>query len=97
MNGILVVIVIMAVVLFLMGIRIVKPTHRGVIERLGKYHRFLDVGFNWIIPIIESTRYRNITERMTNIASQEIITKDNLNAKVELVVYHRVKSDENWI
>ena len=86
--------IIAVVVIFAAGIRIVPPTRRGVIERLGKYHRFLNVGFNWVIPIIETTRYRNITERMTNIASQEIITKDNLNAKVELVVYHKVKSDE---
>lgn len=86
--------VIAVVVIFIAGIRIVPPTRRGVIERLGKYHRFLHVGFNWVIPIIETTRYRNITERMTNIASQEIITKDNLNAKVELVVYHKVKIDE---
>lgn len=64
--------IIAIVIVFLMGIRIVKPTHRGVIERLGKYHRFLNVGFNWVFPIIESTRYRNITERMTNIESQEI-------------------------
>lgn len=94
MNLLVVYTIIALVLFFLLGIRIVKPTHRGVIERLGKYHRFLKVGFNWIIPIIESTRYRNITERMTNIASQEIITKDNLNAKVELVVYHKVKNDE---
>lgn len=93
----LVIVVIAVVIVFFMGIKIVKPTHRGVIERLGKYNRFLEVGFNWIIPIIESTRYRNITERMTNIASQEIITKDNLNAKVELVVYHKVKSDEDSV
>jgi len=86
--------IIVVVVIFAAGIRIVPPTRRGVIERLGKYHRFLNVGFNWVIPIIETTRYRNITERMTNIASQEIITKDNLNAKVELVVYHKVKIDE---
>ncbi|MBI4244097.1 MAG: SPFH/Band 7/PHB domain protein [Planctomycetes bacterium] len=95
--GITAIIAVVVVIVFLMGIRIVQPTHRGVIERLGKYHRFLKVGFNWIIPIIESTRYRNITERMTNIESQEIITKDNLNAKVELVVYHKVKNDEDSV
>jgi regulator of protease activity HflC (stomatin/prohibitin superfamily) len=89
--------IIVAVVVFSAGIRIVPPTNRGVIERLGKYNRFLKVGFNWIIPIVEKTRYRNITERMTNIASQEIITKDNLNAKVELVVYHKVKNDEDSV
>ncbi len=94
----MIVIAIIAVVMFfLMGIRIVKPTHRGVIERLGKYNRFLKVGFNWVIPIIESTRYRNTTERMTNIEQQEIITKDNLNAKVELVVYHKVRDDEDSV
>ena len=88
---------IVGVIFFLSGIRIVQPTYRGVIERLGKYNRFLSVGFNWIIPFIESAKYRNITERMTNIASQEIITKDNLNAKVELVVYHKVRNDEDSV
>jgi regulator of protease activity HflC (stomatin/prohibitin superfamily) len=97
MHGLIIVAIAVVVVFFLAGIRIVQPTYRGVIERLGKYHRFLKVGFNWIIPIIEHSKYRNITERMTNIESQEIITKDNLNAKVELVVYHKVKDDEESV
>jgi regulator of protease activity HflC (stomatin/prohibitin superfamily) len=97
MSNPITIVIIAVVVIFVAGIRIVPPTRRGVIERLGKYNRFLHVGFNWVIPIIETTRYRNITERMTNIASQEIITKDNLNAKVELVVYHKVKIDEESV
>jgi len=97
MNALVIIAIIAVVVIFLAGIRIVRPINRGVIERLGKYNRFLKVGFNWIIPIIEKARYRNITERMTNIASQEIITKDNLNAKVELVVYHKVKIEEDSV
>jgi regulator of protease activity HflC (stomatin/prohibitin superfamily) len=97
MNTPIAVAIIAVVVIFVAGIRIAPPTKRGVIERLGKYNRFLNVGFNWVIPIIEKTRFRNITERMTNIASQEIITKDNLNAKVELVVYHKVRSDEDSV
>jgi len=76
MNTLITVVIIAVVVIFSAGIRIVPPTKRGVIERLGKYRRFLNVGFNWVIPVIDQTRYRNITERMTNIASQEIITKD---------------------
>jgi regulator of protease activity HflC (stomatin/prohibitin superfamily) len=97
MNTLIIFAIIAVVVIFLAGIRIVQPTYRGVIERLGKYNRFLHIGFNWIIPVIEHSKYRNITERMTNIASQEIITKDNLNAKVELVVYHKVKNDEESV
>lgn len=36
----LTVIIIVAVVIFFAGIRIVRPTHRGLVERLGKYKRF---------------------------------------------------------
>ena len=53
MNPILIIllfVVAAVVVVFLAGIRIVRPTHRGLIERLGKYRRFAAPGFNWIIP-----------------------------------------------
>ena len=42
-------VVLAAVLVFLMGITVVRPTHRGLVERLGKYSRFADRGFNWII------------------------------------------------
>lgn len=82
------------VIIFLSGIRIVRPTHRGLIERLGKYNRFATPGFNWIIPVIETMRQINITEMMVDAAPQEIITNDNLNARVDAQVYFRVKEDE---
>ena len=49
-NGYLIFGIILIIFLFLIGIRIVRPTHRGLVERLGKYHRFADAGFNWVIP-----------------------------------------------
>jgi len=82
------------VLLFLMGIRIVRPTHRGLIERLGKYNRFAGPGFHWIIPVIEHIYQVNITEQMVDAQPQEIITYDNLNAKVDAQVYFKVKDDE---
>ncbi len=82
------------VVIFFMGIRIVRPTHRGLIERLGKYNRFAGMGFNWIIPVIEVIYQVNITEQMVDAEPQEIITNDNLNAKVDAQVYFKVKADE---
>ena len=45
--------VIVGFVVFLLGIRIVRPTHRGLVERLGRYHRFAEPGFHWVIPIID--------------------------------------------
>lgn len=82
---------------FLSGIRIVRPTDRGLIERLGKYNRFANPGFHWIIPVIEKMYQINITEQMVNAESQEIITNDNLNASVDAQVYFKVKQDEESV
>ncbi len=91
------IIVAFAVFFLLSGIRIVRPTHRGLIERLGKYNRFANLGFNWVFPIIENIYLVNITEQMVDAEPQEIITNDNLNAKVDAQVYFKVKPDENSV
>ena len=78
------------VLIFLLGIRIVRPTHKMLVETLGKYKRTADQGFNWIIPIIQSSRKVNITERMVDVPEQIIQTKDKLNTTVDAVVYYRV-------
>jgi len=88
---------IVVVFIFLVGIRIVRPTHRGLIERLGKYNRFARPGLNWVIPFIETMHQVNITEQMVDAAPQEIITNDNLNARVDAQVYFRVKEDETSV
>lgn len=89
--------IIGAIVLFFLGVRIVRPTHRGLIERLGKYNRFASPGFSWIIPFIDRMYQINTTEQMINAESQEIITFDNLNARVDAQVYFRIKPDEESV
>jgi regulator of protease activity HflC (stomatin/prohibitin superfamily) len=83
--------------LFILGIRIIRPTQRGLIERLGKYNRFSNPGFHWIIPFIERMFQVNTTEQMVDAEPQEIITNDNLNARVDAQVYFKVKSDEESV
>lgn len=90
-------IVIGLIVIFFLGVRIIRPTHRGLIERLGKYHRFASPGFHWIIPFIDRMYQINTTEQMINAESQEIITFDNLNARVDAQVYFRIKPDEESV
>jgi len=95
MESIIFIVVGIIVVIFFSGIRIVRPTHRGLIERLGKYERFGRPGFNWIIPIIDRLFQVNITEVMVDAQPQEIITNDNLHARVDAQVYFKVKDDED--
>jgi len=91
------VIIFFVVIIFFAGIRIVRPTHRGLIERLGKYYHFASPGFHWIIPVIDKMYQVNVTEQMVDAEPQEIITNDNLNASVDAQVYFRVKSDEESV
>lgn len=91
------VIIFILLVFFLLGIRIVRPTRRALVERLGKYHRFASSGFNWIIPVIDKIYQVNITEQMVDAEPQEIITNDNLNAIVDAQIYFRVKADEESV
>ena len=87
----------LVVLIIAAGIRIVRPTQRGLIERLGKYNKFANPGFHWIIPIIDKIYVINVTEQMVDAEPQEIITNDNLNASVDAQVYFRVKSDEDSV
>ncbi|MCX5680073.1 MAG: SPFH/Band 7/PHB domain protein [Candidatus Omnitrophica bacterium] len=86
-----------AIVLFFLGVRVVRPTRRGLIEKLGKYSRFAQPGFHWIMPMIEHMYVVNITEQMVDAEPQEIITFDNLNAIVDAQVYFKVKPDEDSV
>jgi len=97
MSSNLIFLVIALGALFFWGVRIVRPTHRALIERLGKYNRFAEAGFHWIIPIVDNMIQINTTEMMINAEPQEIITNDNLNAKVDAQIYFRVKCDESSV
>jgi len=93
----IVTILIIAVIVFLAGIRIVRPTERGLIETLGKYTKFALPGYHWIIPIIQKLYQINITEQMINADPQVIITNDNLNATVDAQIYLKVMEDEESV
>ncbi|WP_305660639.1 SPFH domain-containing protein [Daejeonella sp.] len=94
MNNIILYIAGAVLLIFFSGIKIVRPTQRGLIERLGKYRKFALPGFHWIIPVIDRMFLVNVTEQMVDAEPQEIITNDNLNASVDAVVYFKVLEEE---
>ena len=97
--GTMILFVIAAVVILvgIGGVRIIRPTHRGLIERFGRYRHFAQPGFHWIIPLVDRMIQVNITEQMVDARPQEIITNDNLNASVDAQVYFKVKADEESV
>ena len=88
---------IAVVLVFFAGVKVVRPTNRALVERLGRYHHFARPGFNWLIPLIDKLIVVNVTEQMVDAEPQEIITNDNLNAMVDAQVYFKVKDDEESV
>jgi regulator of protease activity HflC (stomatin/prohibitin superfamily) len=86
-----VVVIIYAVI---SSLRIVRPTEKGLVERLGKYHRFVQGGVTLLVPFIDRIIKVNITERMTPVQRQEVITKDKVFMGVDAVVFYKVKPEE---
>ncbi len=83
---ILIVLIIVALVL---GIRIVRPYERGVVERFGKYKRTSESGFRWIIPFVDRMTKVDMRENVVDVPPMEVITKDNVAVTVDAVVYYR--------
>ena len=80
-----------------MGLKIVRPTQRGLVERFGKYHRFVNQGMTLLVPFVDRIIHVNITERMTPVEPQEIITKDKVFLKTDAVIFYKIKPDEESV
>ena len=78
------IIIVLLVIFVLAGIRIVKPTQKGLVERLGKYKKCAGMGFHWIIPVIDSMRKVNITEQMIDADRQT--TAENMYNMIERIL-----------
>ena len=76
------------------SLRIVRPTEKGLVERLGKYHRFVEGGITLLVPFVDRIIKVNVTERMTPVQRQDVITKDKVFMGVDAVVFYKVKPDE---
>ena len=88
------VVVVILLALMIAGTRIIRPTHRGLVERFGRYNRYAEPGLHLIIPFAERMFRVDIREILVEAQPQIVITNDALNAQVDAQVYLKVKSDE---
>jgi len=79
-----------AIVVVLLGIRIVSQWQVGVVFRLGKLVRQIKPGLNIIIPILEYVRLVDMRIRTMDVIPQEIMTKDSVPVKIDAVVYYKI-------
>jgi regulator of protease activity HflC (stomatin/prohibitin superfamily) len=73
------------------AVRIVPQQRMDVVERLGKYQRTLEPGFNLLVPILDSVRSKvDMREQVVSFPPQPVITSDNLVVSIDTVLYFRV-------
>ena len=89
---------ILVLVFFGLGIKIVPQSQNFVIERLGRYNRTLEAGLHIIIPVIEAVRYRvDILERQLPTSKISTITLDNVTIGIDLAILFRVVHAEKSV
>ncbi|MBW4600562.1 MAG: SPFH/Band 7/PHB domain protein [Calothrix sp. FI2-JRJ7] len=89
-----------AIVLVLIGYalgsaKLINEGNEALVERLGRYHRKLRPGMNFIVPLIDSIVMEDTTrEQILDIKPQNVITADNVYIEVDGVIFWRINDME---
>lgn len=90
--SVLVLILLVVVVFYIVrAIRMVPQGFNYTVERFGRYVRTLEPGLGLIVPFIDSVGHKlNMMERVLDVPSQEVITRDNAMVKVDGIAFYQV-------
>ena len=82
--------VVIVVVWFIMGLRVVNEYEQGVVLRLGRFVGLKTAGLKWIIPFVDRMIIIDMRITAEQVPPQDVITRDNVSVKVSAVIYFRV-------
>lgn len=78
------------VIILPQAIKITNEYERGIIFRLGRYAGTRGPGVFFIIPIVDKMVKVDLRIVTHDVPPQDVITKDNIPAKVDAVVYYKI-------
>lgn len=84
-------ILVPVLIIILISIKQVNQFERGVRFRFGKFKDEMKPGWRLVWPIIESWQRIDIRVKAVDVPDQEAITKDNVSARVNAVIYYRIQ------
>ncbi len=84
------VLLVLVVVLLLLSLRTIKEYERGVSFRLGRLRAPLEPGLRMVLPLLDKMVRVDLRVVALTIPPQEVITRDNVPARVNAVVLFRV-------
>jgi regulator of protease activity HflC (stomatin/prohibitin superfamily) len=95
MDPIIFIILLVLVGYGLASARLVSQSNVALVERLGRYHRKLNPGLSFIVPILDQIVMEDTTrEQLLDIKPQNVITKDSVYLEVDAILYWRIQDIE---
>ena len=88
-------VIIVAIVSVLSGVKIIQPYEQAVYMRLGKYIRVLNQGMNFVCPLINQVVKLDLRTQVLDVPRQEVITTDNSPVYVDAIIYIKVTDPKN--
>lgn len=82
---------VLVVLIVLMTVKVVPQQTSLIVERLGKFYAVLQPGINFVIPFFDRIAYKHsLKEKAIDIPEQICITKDNVQVRVDGVLFLQV-------
>jgi regulator of protease activity HflC (stomatin/prohibitin superfamily) len=82
--------VVVVALLLATSLRILREYERGVVFQLGRFWKVKGPGLVILVPVIQQMVRVDLRVIVMDIASQDVITRDNVSVKVSAVLYFRV-------
>ncbi|MEM3586295.1 MAG: SPFH domain-containing protein [Candidatus Jordarchaeaceae archaeon] len=85
------IVIILALLILLSGLRVYREYERAVIFRLGRaLPKAKGPGLIYVIPIIDRAVKVDMRENFFDVPRQKCITKDNAPVEIDVLIYHRI-------
>lgn len=79
-----------AFILLLVSLKQINQYERGVKFTMGRYSGLIEAGWRIVIPVFQSVQKVDLRLKALDVPSQDAITKDNVSAKINAVIYYRI-------
>jgi len=90
--------ILLIIILITYTVRIIPQSNAYVVERLGAYHRTLERGLHFVIPIIDRVAgHVTLKEQVFDFVPQPVITKDNVTMMIDTVVYFQILDPKLYV
>ena len=88
---------IIIVIIILASLKVINQYERGVKFTLGRYSGIMNPGLNFVLPLFQKYRKVDIRQTTIELPPQEVMTKDQVNLRIDGVVFYKILEPEKVI